>query len=288
MADAVFAALTAGLAVKQPKADSSKLGVVAEGESRESHRKPNACKGDAQAAQGSSSVGMSVGMPTGMACRWLLLDTPLPLLPDKKRKHDVVNPFANAPLDVDPATGDPSEALHAARKRHRIKVTGTAAPAPLRGFGELATRYHCNARLLHNLAALQHTVPTPIQRQAIPALLDHRHVLAVAPTGSGKTLAFLLPMIASALPAQKHALGGGKRGMGETQHAQRRGLHGVVVSPTKELAVQTARAMLRLAEHTGLQVCCLTKATAVGTEFDKVRLSEWGGVVGCQHCVQRV
>ncbi len=205
-----------------------------------------------------------------------------------KRKHpDVTNPFADAPLDVVPTTGDPSEVLHAARKRHRIKVTGTAAPAPLRGFAELATRYHCNTLLLYNLAALQHTVPTPIQRQAIPALLDHRQVLAVAPTGSGKTLAFLIPMVASALPMQKR--GGGddddginSNGRGKQYRGKKQpqpvvgngkhpcGLHGVVVSPTKELASQTARAMHRLVEHTGLRVCCLTKATSVGTEFDKV------------------
>lgn len=132
-------------------------------------------------------------------------------------------------------------------------------PPPLRGLGELATRHHLNARLLHNLAALGHHTPTPIQRQAIPALLQGRDVLAVAPTGSGKTLAFLLPMVAQLLPAQ--GAGGASRPAG---------LHGVVVSPTKELAMQTARAMQRLCENTGLRHCCLTKATAVGTEFDKV------------------
>ena len=43
-----------------------------------------------------------------------------------------------------------------------------------------------------------------------------------------------------------------------------------MISPTKELALQTARAMTRLCETTGLRCCCLTKATAVGTDFSKV------------------
>lgn len=171
----------------------------------------------------------------------------------------MVNPFEHAPTDVDPATGDPAEAHNAARKRHRIKVAGGAPPPPLRGFGELATRFHLNARLLHNLATMGHDVPTPVQRQAIPTLLSGRDVLAVAPTGSGKTLAFLVPMVAQLLPAQK-------TGRARTSD----GLKGLVISPTKELAMQTARAMARLCTATGMRHCCLTKATAVGSDFSKV------------------
>ena len=39
--------------------------------------------------------------------------------------------------------------------------------------------------------------PTPIQMQAVPAILSGRDVLASAPTGSGKTMAFLLPLVCS-------------------------------------------------------------------------------------------
>ena len=50
-------------------------------------------------------------------------------------------------------------------------------------------------RCRSNLAAGGFVEPTPIQRQAITALLAGRELLAVAPTGSGKTLGFLLPLI---------------------------------------------------------------------------------------------
>lgn len=181
-----------------------------------------------------------------------------------RKRKGLVDPFHDAPLEVDPTTGDPTEAHNAARKRHRIKVAGGMPPPPLRGFGELATLHHLNARLLHNLAALGYNQPTPIQRQAIPTLLSSRDILAVAPTGSGKTLAFLVPMIAQLLPAQQ---AGGRT----APHSTCEGLQGLVVSPTKELAQQTARAMARLCANTGLRCCCLTKATAVGTDFAKVQ-----------------
>lgn len=41
---------------------------------------------------------------------------------------------------------------------------------------------------------LDYKAPTPIQSQAIPAILSGRDVIGIAKTGSGKTLAFLLPM----------------------------------------------------------------------------------------------
>lgn len=41
---------------------------------------------------------------------------------------------------------------------------------------------------------MNYTKPTPIQAQAIPAILSGRDVIGIAKTGSGKTLAFLLPM----------------------------------------------------------------------------------------------
>src|SRR5574341_302503 len=76
--------------------------------------------------------------------------------------------------------------------------------------------------------------PTPIQRAAIPPLMQGRDVLATAVTGSGKTAAFLLPIC--------HHLLGKRRG---TTRA-------LVVAPTRELAAQIAEHCRDLAGHTGL------------------------------------
>jgi hypothetical protein len=64
-------------------------------------------------------------------------------------------------------------------------------PDPWLGGG----RYNCKPFLLRNLAANGFGAPTPIQAQAIPALLKGAELLAIAPTGSGKTLAFLVPIV---------------------------------------------------------------------------------------------
>ncbi|ESW34721.1 hypothetical protein PHAVU_001G175300 [Phaseolus vulgaris] len=80
------------------------------------------------------------------------------------------------------------------RKQHNIHVSGYNVPSPLQSFDELKSRYNCPSYLLRNLKELGFKLPTPIQRQAIPVLLDGRECFACAPTGSGKTLAFVCPM----------------------------------------------------------------------------------------------
>ena len=81
--------------------------------------------------------------------------------------------------------------------------------------------------------------PTPIQRQAIPILLEGSELLAVAPTGSGKTLAFLLPMVTKL--AAKDDEAGGPRAL--------------LLSPTKELAQQSFRILKLLCRGTNTLRC---------------------------------
>src|SRR5215510_10586853 len=57
------------------------------------------------------------------------------------------------------------------------------------------TSFNLPAELLRGLDALGFTVPTPIQKEAIPPAQQGRDVLACAMTGSGKTAAFLLPSL---------------------------------------------------------------------------------------------
>ncbi|MCJ1387021.1 RNA-dependent ATPase [Xylographa soralifera] len=86
--------------------------------------------------------------------------------------------------------------------------------------------------------------PTPIQSAAWPFLLSGRDVIGVAETGSGKTLAFGLPCIrhiSSLLPAS---------GQGTTARA-------VIVSPTRELAVQIYDQIVQLASPAGLKAVCV-------------------------------
>jgi ATP-dependent RNA helicase DDX52/ROK1 len=155
------------------------------------------------------------------------------------------------------ATRDPFEEANVIRKAHRIRVSGSAPPPPLRSFAELQTLYGAPPRLLANLAAGGFLEPTPIQRQAAPALLAGRELLAVAPTGSGKTLAFLLPLAMAARAAAR-------------AHPDQPGIKALVLSPTKELSIQSARVLAPLLPGLRLRLSVLSKSTAAGTDFSRV------------------
>lgn len=83
------------------------------------------------------------------------------------------------------------------------------------------------------------TTPTPVQAQAIPALMAGRDLLAVAPTGTGKTLAFALPLV-------RRIEGQGKPKPGSVT--------ALVLSPTRELAAQTLETLRALADGTRLGI----------------------------------
>lgn len=83
-------------------------------------------------------------------------------------------------------------------------------------------QFGLRAELLRAVSARGYTIPTPIQAQAIPAILEGRDVLAGAQTGTGKTAAFALPIL------QRLSSRGG---------ASRRP-RALVITPTRELAAQ--------------------------------------------------
>lgn len=82
------------------------------------------------------------------------------------------------------------------------------------------------------------TVPTPIQAEAIPALLDRKDVIGQARTGSGKTLAFALPMVLACDP-------------------RIRNVQALVLTPTRELAHQVAAVASPFATARGLKLALL-------------------------------
>jgi len=81
------------------------------------------------------------------------------------------------------------------------------------------------------LKALQHegyTKPTPIQEQAIPVILQHRDLLGCAQTGTGKTAAFAIPILQLMHQQKENA----------TNNHQRRSIQTLILTPTRELAIQ--------------------------------------------------
>uniref|UniRef100_A0A3Q3DV27 ATP-dependent RNA helicase n=1 Tax=Hippocampus comes TaxID=109280 RepID=A0A3Q3DV27_HIPCM len=141
------------------------------------------------------------------------------------------------------------EKVNRLRSRHRINVHGSDAPDPVCTFEELQSEYHLNPRLLENMRNAGLSTPTPIQMQAIPLMMQCRELLACAPTGSGKTLAFCLPLLA------------------HLKQPAKLGFRAVIISPTRELASQTHREMLRLSEGTGFRIRILDKASVAANKF---------------------
>jgi ATP-dependent RNA helicase DeaD len=100
--------------------------------------------------------------------------------------------------------------------------------------------------VVNAVTALGYEEPTPIQREAIPLILTGRDLIAQAATGTGKTAAFALPLIQRLLePAEPSASGPAKNRV-------RPG--GLVLVPTRELAMQVAEAAHKYARGTGISV----------------------------------
>ncbi|XP_062942479.1 ATP-dependent RNA helicase DDX54 isoform X2 [Cynocephalus volans] len=93
-------------------------------------------------------------------------------------------------------------------------------------------------------------VPTPIQRKTIPVILDGKDVVAMARTGSGKTACFLLPMFERL----------------KTRSAQT-GARALILSPTRELALQTMKFTKELGKFTGLRTALILGGDKMEDQF---------------------
>ncbi|KAJ2711511.1 RNA-dependent ATPase rok1 [Coemansia spiralis] len=129
-------------------------------------------------------------------------------------------------------------------KRHRIKVTGSDVPHPIKSFEMLCKEHEFQPFVLRNLQKFGFKQPTPIQMQAVPIAVHRRDLIANAPTGSGKTLAFLLSIL--------H----------HVHSEEKQGYRAVVVSPTRELATQIHDHLRNLTSGRRVKACLLTKSSA--------------------------
>ncbi|KAK4151222.1 P-loop containing nucleoside triphosphate hydrolase protein [Chaetomidium leptoderma] len=114
---------------------------------------------------------------------------------------------------------------------------------PVMQFSHLPT-----STLLSKKPFASFSAPTPIQAASWPFALAGRDVIGIAETGSGKTMAFSLPCIESLASSPKPT----HEKYDRTAYAR-----AVVVSPTRELAMQTHAAMSSLAALVGLSAVCL-------------------------------
>lgn len=93
--------------------------------------------------------------------------------------------------------------------------------------------------ILRALKDQNYTTPTPIQAEAIPTLLEGNDLLGVAQTGTGKTAAFSIPIIQQLYK--------------ENSHGGRRGIKALVLTPTRELAIQIEENVKEYSKYTLLR-----------------------------------
>ena len=131
--------------------------------------------------------------------------------------------------------------------------------------------------LVRTLSACGFTDPTGVQSEAIPAALEGRDVLMLAPTGSGKTLAFSLPVLAELLADRPRASRARKGSRGSrTDAAPRRidpatRLRAIVLSPTRELAQQVARDISDVIKGTVLRAAAVYGKSPIEPQREAVR-----------------
>ena len=103
-------------------------------------------------------------------------------------------------------------------------------------------------------------IPTPIQAQAIPAVLAGQDLLAGAQTGTGKTAAFTLPLLdrLSREPAPKNKFGG-------------KGLRALVLTPTRELAAQVEESLRQYGKDLDINSTVVCGGVGMNPQIDRIK-----------------
>uniref|UniRef100_A0A668A7I6 Probable ATP-dependent RNA helicase DDX46 n=1 Tax=Myripristis murdjan TaxID=586833 RepID=A0A668A7I6_9TELE len=134
-----------------------------------------------------------------------------------------------------------------------ITVKGKGCPKPIKTWVQCGT----SMKILNALKKHSYEKPTPIQAQAIPAIMSGRDLIGIAKTGSGKTIAFLLPMF-------RHIMD--QRPLEESE-----GPIAVIMTPTRELALQITKECKKFSKPLGLRVVCVYGGTGISEQIAELK-----------------
>ncbi|MBV8800704.1 MAG: DEAD/DEAH box helicase [Alphaproteobacteria bacterium] len=158
-------------------------------------------------------------------------------------------PDGAAGISLDASTPAEGEGVNGFRENEDQAVvdsgeSGTSPAPSANGFAGLGLA----PEVLKAVEQSGYTVPTPIQAQGIPVVLQHRDMIGIAQTGTGKTASFTLPMI--------ELLARGR--------AKARMPRSLILEPTRELAAQVAESFEKYGKYNKLNMALLIG----GTSFD--------------------
>uniref|UniRef100_A0A665X3Z8 Probable ATP-dependent RNA helicase DDX46 n=1 Tax=Echeneis naucrates TaxID=173247 RepID=A0A665X3Z8_ECHNA len=134
-----------------------------------------------------------------------------------------------------------------------IIVKGKGCPKPIKTWVQCGV----SMKILNALKKHSYEKPTPIQAQAIPAIMSGRDLIGIAKTGSGKTIAFLLPMF-------RHIMD--QRPLEESE-----GPISVIMTPTRELALQITKECKKFSKPLGLRVVCVYGGTGISEQIAELK-----------------
>eukprot|EP00929_Paragymnodinium_shiwhaense_P101706 TRINITY_DN6486_c0_g1_i1.p1 TRINITY_DN6486_c0_g1~~TRINITY_DN6486_c0_g1_i1.p1 ORF type:complete len:698 (+),score=212.24 TRINITY_DN6486_c0_g1_i1:68-2161(+) len=147
------------------------------------------------------------------------------------------------------------EQLTQLRQELRISATGSNVPNPVASFGHLADSL--GKELMQAIRQHGYQQPTSIQAQALPTALSGRDLIGIAETGSGKTAAYLLPMLVHAVA--------------QPELKKDEGPIGVVLCPTRELAIQIEQEVFKFNRQLGLRSVTLAGGMSKLEQFKEIK-----------------
>ena len=113
-------------------------------------------------------------------------------------------------------------------------------------------KFNLHSHISTGVKASGYTVPTPIQRQSIPPILEGKDVLGLAQTGTGKTAAFVLPILQRLMQ--------GSRGI----------VRALIIAPTRELTEQTHQSVCLLGKKTRLRSASIYGGVNIQPQISKL------------------
>ncbi|KDR12484.1 probable ATP-dependent RNA helicase DDX46 [Zootermopsis nevadensis] len=134
-----------------------------------------------------------------------------------------------------------------------IRVKGKGCPKPIKTWAQCGV----SKKELDVLKKQNYERPTPIQVQAIPAIMTGRDLIGIAKTGSGKTLAFLLPML-------RHI-------MDQPPLEEMEGPIAVIMTPTRELCMQIGKECKKFTKSLNLRAVCVYGGTGISEQIAELK-----------------
>ncbi len=173
---------------------------------------------------------------------------------DKVAKEDASEALSppTEPIDEEQTTEEPTAQEPTPDTAPTTDDSAVAPPAPPKSdyVSDRAFRdFPLSAEVLQGLAELEYEMATPVQAATIEPGLAGKDLLVRAKTGTGKTAAFGLPLI-------------------ERAEAGSRQVNGIVLTPTRELALQVAEEIAAIGKYKDLRICTLYGGVAIGPQAD--------------------